>query len=116
SGGGTNGGTGPVVSGQIIFAAVAGLDATTIDTQADYVAIFRSADGFSTPLLVTSDGNSFYTVPLTQYMREGYVDATPDTDLDDQVQGANAGENTPPSPGAQNLTYHLNRLWYSIGT
>jgi len=41
--------TGPFVEGQVTFAPGAGLNKTAIDPQADYVAIFRSADGFSTP-------------------------------------------------------------------
>lgn len=111
-------GTGPVISGHVTFAPGAGLptDLTLIDTQADYVAIFRTTDGFSTELLIPSNGNTFYTVPLTQYLQYGYVDTTPDTALDTLVQAAAAGENTPPLPGAVNLTYHLNRIWYSIGS
>jgi hypothetical protein len=110
-------GTGPVIGGQITFDAGAGLptDLTLIDSQADYVAIFRSTDGESTELLIPSNGNTFYTVPLTQYLQYGYVDTTPDTGLDTLVQAAAAGENTPPLPGAVNLTFHLNRIWYSVG-
>lgn len=110
-------GTGPVIGGHITFAAGAGLpsDKTLIDSQADYVAIFRSTDGLTTELLIPSNGNTFYTVPLTQYLAYGYVDTTPDTGLDTLVQAAAAGENTPPLPGAQCLTFHLNRLWYAIG-
>lgn len=111
-------GTGPVIGGQVTFAPGSGLptDLTQIDSQADYVAIFRTTDGLTTELLIPSNGNTNYTVPLTQYLRYGYVDTTPDTGLDTLVQAAAAGENTPPLPGAINLTYHLNRLWYSIGS
>jgi hypothetical protein len=115
SGPGTNGGTGPVASGQITFAPGDGLNINTIDPQADWVAIFRTTDGFSTELLIPSFGNTNYTVPLTQYLQSGYVDTTPDISLDTLAQAPAAGENTPPLPGASNLTYHLNRLWYSIG-
>jgi hypothetical protein len=110
-------GTGPLISGQVTFSPGAGLptDLTQIDPQADYVAIFRTTDGFSTLLLIPSNGNTDYTVPLTQYLQSGYVDTTPDTGLDTLIQAAAAGENTPPLPGAVNLTYHLNRIWYSIG-
>jgi hypothetical protein len=110
-------GTGPLISGQVTFSPGAGLpsDLTQIDPQADYVAIFRTTDGFSTLLLIPSNGNTDYTVPLTQYIQSGYVDITPDTGLDTLIQAAAAGENTPPLPGAVNLTYHLNRIWYSIG-
>jgi hypothetical protein len=113
--------TGPIFNGQITFAAGAGLpidNATglvSVDPQADYVAIFRSADGFKTPLLIPGPVNSPYTVPLTQYLRNGFVDTTPDTSLNTLIQGAQFGENTPPVAGAINLAYHLNRIWYSVG-
>jgi hypothetical protein len=107
--------TGPVDKGQITFPAGSGLNIAAIDPQADYVAIFRSTDGFTTPLLIPGFVNSPYTVPLTQYLRNGYVDEVPDTELNNLEQGAQAGENTPPATGAKNLTYHLSRIWYSIG-
>lgn len=107
--------TGPINKGKITFPAGSGLNASTIDPQADYVAIFRSTDGFTTPLLIPGFVNSPYTVPLTQYMRNGYTDTVPDTELNNLVQGAQALENTPPPVGAQNLTYHLNRIWFSVG-
>lgn len=107
--------TGPLNKGQVTFPAGSGLDVNNIDPQADYVAIFRSTDGFTTPFLIPGLVNAPYTVPLTQYLRSGYVDTTADSDLNNLLQGAQAGENTPPAIGAQNLTYHLNRIWYSIG-
>lgn len=107
--------TGPVVNGQIVFAPGAGLVLANIDPQADYVAIYRTTDGFSTELLIPGNGNTIWTVPLAQYLRYGYVDTTPDTGLDELVQAAAAFENTPPLPGAINLAYALNRIWYSIG-
>lgn len=107
--------TGPLNKGQITFPAGSGLNPSTIDPQSDYVAIFRSVDGFATPFLIPGLINAPYTVPLTQYLRNGYTDTTPDNQLNDLVEGAEAGENTPPAIGAVNLTYHLNRIWYSIG-
>lgn len=107
--------TGPVVKGQITIPAGSGLDTSSIDPQTDYVAIFRSADGFPTPLLIPGFVNSPYTVPLTQYLRYGYVDTVPDTELNTLVEGPQGKENTPPDAGAANLTYHLNRIWYSVG-
>jgi hypothetical protein len=107
--------TGPISKGQITFPAGSGLDVTQIDPQADYVAIFRSADGFSTPLLIPGFVNSPYTVPLAQYLAYGYVDTVPDAELNNLEQGAQAGENTPPATGAKNLSYHLSQIWYSIG-
>jgi hypothetical protein len=108
-------GTGPVIAGQILIPAGAGIDLTTLDPQVDYVAIFRSTDGGAIPLLVPGLGNAIWTVPLTQYLQNGYIDTTPDTGLDELIQGAAAGENTPPPTGTVNLTYHLNRIWYSVG-
>ena len=86
-----------------------------IDLQADYVAIFRTTDGGALPLLIPGAGNSIYTVPLNEYLKNGYQDTTPDTGLNAELLGAGAGENTPPALGAINLCYHLNRIFYSIG-
>jgi hypothetical protein len=104
-----------VIGGLIVFAPGAGLDTLDIDPQADYVAIFRTTANGSIELLVPSNGNTIYTVPLVQYLQYGYVDSTQDADLDILIQGAAAQQNTPPLPGAINLTYFANRLWYSIG-
>lgn len=108
-------GTGPIINGQIAIPAGSGIDLTTLDPQVDYVAVFRTVDGGSSPLLVNGLGNTFWTVPLTQYLQNGYIDTTPDTQLNDLVQGATAGQNTPPPVGTVNLSYHLNRIWYSVG-
>lgn len=107
--------TGPIVNGQVTFAPGAGLIKSAIDPQSDYVAIFRTTDGFSTGLLIPGNGNTIYTIPLTTYLTYGYVDTTPDTGLDTQATAPSTFENTPPLPGAINLSYHLNRLWFSIG-
>ena len=107
--------TGPLINGQVTFAPGAGLIKANIDPQADYVAIFRTADGFTTELLIPGLGNSIYTVPLSEYLTYGYVDTTPDTGLDTQAEAPQAYENTPPLPGAINLAYHLNRIFFSIG-
>ncbi len=104
-----------IVGGKIVFAPGAGLNLLAIDPQADYVAIFRTTANGSIELLVPSNGNTIYTVPLVQYLQYGYVDNTQDTNLDILVQGATAQQNTPPLPGAVNLTYFLNRIWYSVG-
>jgi hypothetical protein len=107
--------TGPLVNGEVTFAPGAGLIPSAIDPQSDYVAIFRTTDGFSTELLIPGFGNTIYTVPLVQYLTYGYVDDTPDLGLDSQAEAPADFENTPPLPGAANLTYHLNRIFYSIG-
>jgi len=94
----------------------AGLPPTsTIDPQADYVAIFRTTDGQSTPFLIPGEGSVTYTLPLTQYLQNGYHDVANDTDLNNLIEGAIVGENTPPAQGAINLSFHLNCIFYSIG-
>ena len=107
--------TGPLVGAKVQFDAGAGLNVNVIDPQADYVAIFRTADGMSTKLLLAGFGNTIYTVPLVQYLNNGYIDATPDLDLDFEAEAPQNYEDTPPLTGAINLTYHLSRIFYSIG-
>ena len=89
----------------------------TIDPQADYVGIFRTTDGQATPFLIPdkNDPSLIGTLPLSQYILNGYSDNTPDTGLNNLIAGAIAGQNTPPLLGAINLAYHLDRIWYSIG-
>jgi hypothetical protein len=108
-------GTGPVNGNPVILPG-SGINLSTLDPQVDYVAIFRTTDGGATPLLVSGLGNSYWTLPLTTYLQDGFTDSTADVDLDELIQGADAGENTPPTPGAVNVSYHLGRLWYSVGT
>ena len=86
----------------------------SIDPQCDYVAIFRTTDGQNVPFLIPGVGVT-YTIPLSTYIQDGYTDTTPDTGLNNLIEGAIEGENTPPPPGAKNLAYHLNRIWYSVG-
>lgn len=91
-------------------------DHTLIDPQADFVAISRSTDGQTVPFLIPSaSGSPIYTISLHDYLTSGYFDTTPDVGLNNLLQAAIAGENTPPASGAINLTYHLSRIWYSIG-
>lgn len=85
-----------------------------IDPQVDYVAIFRTTDGQSTPFLIPG-ASTVYTIPLWQYILNGYTDTTPDTGLNNLIQAPLAGENTPPAIGAKNLAFHLNRIFYSVG-
>lgn len=108
-------GTGPIINGNVTIPAGSGLVTATIDPQADYVAIFRSTDGGAIPLLIPGLGNSFWTVPLTQYLQNGYIDTTPDVALDELITGATAGQNTPPLPGISGITFHLGRGFFSIG-
>jgi len=95
----------------------AGLPALSqIDPQADYVAIFRTVDGQNIPLLIPGQVPvAVGTLPLSVYLTDGYVDKTPDTGLNNLIQAPFSGENTPPDIGAQNISYHISRLWYSVG-
>jgi hypothetical protein len=110
-------GTGKIIGAKSLnFGPGAGLpDKSKIDPQCDYVAIFRTTDGQSVPFLISGTGNSIYTVSLAEYLTNGYSDTTVDTSLDNLIQGAIAGENTPPAGGAQNLAFHLNRIFFSVG-
>lgn len=105
----------------ITFAPGAGLptDLTKIDPQADYVAIFRTTDGQSVPFLIPGTMGSpptstTYTLPLSEYLQFGYTDTATDEQLNNLIEGAIAGQNTPPGAGAVNLIYHLNRIFFSI--
>lgn len=98
----------------VYFAPGAGLNLSEIDSQADYIAIFRTTDGQGIPFLIPGTFTT-YTVPLSTYLTSGYTDKTPDTLLNNLIQAPIAAQNTPPAIGAQNLTYHLNRIWFSIG-
>ena len=89
--------------------------ASQIDPQADYVAVYRTTDGGALPLLIPGVGNAVWTIPLNDYLKNGYIDTTLDTGLNAEITGAQLGENTPPALGAINLSLHLGRLWYSIG-
>jgi hypothetical protein len=98
----------------VSFAPGSGLDKTKIDPQADFVAIFRTTDGQAVPFLIPGT-TTRYTIPLATYLTSGYTDTTPDTGLNNLISAPINGENTPPAIGAQNLTFHLNRLFFSIG-
>jgi len=90
---------------------------SVIDSQADYVAIFRTKDGGATYYLIPStyNQNTPYTLPLSTYLESGYTDTTADADLNFLISPSLASENTPPPSGAINFTYHLNRLFASVG-
>jgi hypothetical protein len=100
------GSTGVTISG--------GLPAS-IDPQVDYVAIFRTQDGGATYYLIPGIANSVYTTTLAQYQANGYVDTTLDADLNILLEPALAEQNTPPPTGIINLTYHLGRVFGSVG-
>jgi hypothetical protein len=89
-----------------------------IDPQADYVAIWRTTDGQNSAFLIpstTTDYSAPITISLHDYLLNGYTDTTLDTTLNNLISAPVLGENTPPAPGAINLAYYLNRIFYSIG-
>lgn len=86
-----------------------------IDRQVDYVAIFRTQDGGATWYLIPGDGNTEYTVLLSTYEADGYVDTTQDTDLNTLIQAPTADQNALPPTGIINLTYHLSCIFGSVG-
>lgn len=92
-------------------------DASAIDPQADYVAIFRIKDGGATYYLIpgTENQNTAYTLPLSEYLTNGYTDTTLDSGLNTLISPALNQENTPPPNGIINLTYHLSRIFGSVG-
>ncbi len=87
----------------------------SIDPQSDYVAIFRTTDGLTVPFLLSGNTNAIWTLPLPDYLVNGYLDDTPDTGLNNLIQAPIAGENTPPAMGSINLTVYLQRIFFSIG-
>lgn len=101
----------------VTFPAGSGLTPANIDTQVDYVAIYRSTDGQTIPFLIpNANGLPFNTtLSLHDYLTSGYVDSTPDTGLNNLIQAPIAQENTPPVAGSINLAYHISRIFYSKG-
>ena len=93
---------------------IIGAGSTPLDTQADYVAIFRTTDGQASPFLIPGNGTT-WTTSLKEYMVQGYLDTTQDTQLNNLISAPINLENTPPAFGAINLTLHLGSIWYSIG-
>jgi hypothetical protein len=89
------------------------------DHQVDYVAIFRTEDGGETYYLIpppaSGNGNTEYTLPLAQYLSEGFTDTTPDANLNTLLQAPVALQNSIPPKGAINLAFHLSRIFVSVG-
>lgn len=80
------------------------------DTSIDNWWLFRTVDGGSSPLFDVS-------TPMPNYPSgtNSVADTTSDANLNPFLIGDNTGLNAPPPPGLKNLSYHLNRVWGSIG-
>lgn len=79
------------------------------DPQVDSIWIFRTTDGGATPLWLASTPNPGANTLFTFY------DFYPDSTLNLFIQGPQAGSNNPPPTGLINLTYHLGRIFGSVG-
>lgn len=110
-------GTGNFFSATGVF--ISGGLPSVIDPQADYVAIFRTQDGGATYFLIpppaSGNGNTEYTLPLSQYLADGFIDTTPDTGLNFLLQAPILQQNTPPKTGIINGCYFLSRIFVSLG-
>jgi hypothetical protein len=95
--------------------AVSGGIPANYDPQVDYVAIFRTQDGGATFFLIPGPGNTPYTLAIQDYLANGYTDTTTDRGLNILLQAPTALQNTPPLVGVVNLTYHLGRIFVSLG-
>lgn len=86
-----------------------------IDPQSDYVAVFRTTDGEAVPFLIPGTTNAIWTIPLPDYLVNGYFDDSTDEELNNLIEAPISGENTPPASGAINLALYLDRIFFSIG-
>jgi hypothetical protein len=78
------------------------------DDQVDVIQIYRTAQDGSTRLLIDEISNPG-DAPWTWY------DTNPDDNLIVTIQAQTASSNDPPPTGLINLTYHLGRVWGSVG-
>ena len=102
--------------------SAAALAANPAYNQADYVAIFRTTDsttvGIPPMFLIPGVNNTpeQWTIPLSEYLTNGYTDTTPDTGLDELIEAPINQQNTPPAEGAINLVQWVGKIFYSIGS
>lgn len=76
---------------------------------ADMIQIYRTVQGGSSLLLLAEIVNPGAGVQWT------YNDTTPDTGLNNLVQAEENDFNDPPPFGLTNLSFHLDRVWGSVG-
>lgn len=82
------------------------------DPQIDTINIYRTAIGGSTFFYAGS-------VPAPAAGSAGmwtFLDTTPDSGLDTELQGAIDQMNNPPPAGLTNLAYHMGRIWGNVGS
>ena len=88
------------------------------DPQADYVAIFRTDDGGATYFLIpppaSGNGNTEFTIPLAQYLAEGFTDTNTDQQLNTLLEAPIDEQNSVPPKGAINLAFNYGRLFCSV--
>lgn len=75
----------------------------------DYVWIFRTVDGGATFLYLDKVANPGGSVPWT------YTDTQPDANLNEFLIAPISSNNNPPPTGITCLTFHLGRIWGSVG-
>lgn len=85
--------------------------ATIADDQVDQIWLWRTVQGGSTLLLLTTIPNPSVGTATTW----SYTDYLPDTSLNSLITGPVAGANDPPPVGITALTYHVGRLWGAVG-
>jgi len=93
----------PPVIGSSSSITVAGKGST--DTQVSATWIFRTTDGGSTFFFLNSQPSGAWS----------YADSLPDSALNQFIEAPVDHANDPPPVGLINLTYHLGRIWGSVG-
>jgi hypothetical protein len=96
----------PITVAASMLIAVQGVGSA--DTQFDLIDIYRTAQGGATPLLLDQIQNPG-AVTWT------YNDGNFDNALNLLIQGQQANTNDPPPTGLVNLSYHLQRIFGSVG-
>lgn len=82
----------------------------SLDTQVTQIGIFRTVAGGSTPFLL-----AVIEAPPAHVPTWSFIDNIPDSNLNILLAGPQASSNNPPPYGINNLVFHMNRLWGSVG-
>jgi hypothetical protein len=81
------------------------------DAQVIQNVVFRTVDGGTIPFAKITDGSSVENANIAWTL----TDTTADRLLDTNTIGETTLRNSPPPAGLINLTFHLGRLWGSVG-